>query len=53
MPKHTPEKRKQNRIAKKIKKLKEEGKSQKVAVAQAINTVNREGKKKRKGSTFV
>lgn len=33
-------------VGRKIKKLKKEGKSQKRAVAQAINTVNRRKRKK-------
>ncbi len=51
MPGHTPAKRK--KLAKKIKKLQGEGKSQKAAVAQAIATVTPSKvrkTKKRKGA---
>lgn len=46
MPVHTKAKRAATkRVSKKISKLRAEGKSQKVAVAQAINTV---GKRKKR-----
>ena len=45
MPQHTKAKRAANKaVSRKIRKLKGEGKSQKRAVAQAINTVKRKKK---------
>jgi len=48
MPSHTPAKRRKTakKVARKIKKLKAEGKSTKRAVAQAINTVKKHKKSK-------
>jgi len=55
MPSHTKsEKRKNKAIGKKIKKLKGEGKKTSQAVAQAINTVAPERRRRRRntGHTF-
>jgi len=58
MPVHTPSEKKKNKaISRKISKLRGEGKSQSQSVAQAINTVAPERRKKRsgkrKGPTFT
>jgi hypothetical protein len=47
MPGHTKSERKKTgkKVSRKIRKLKAEGKPQKVAVAQAINTVKRRKKR--------
>ncbi len=44
MPSHPGKTKKQKAVSRKIRKLKAEGKPQKVAVAQAINTVKRRSK---------
>jgi len=54
MPVHTPQEKKNPKnkaVSRKVRKLKSEGKSQKQAVAQAINTVKR--KRGPKGATFT
>ena len=55
MPVHTEPERKNPKnkaVSRKVRKLKAEGKSQKQAVAQALNTVKRK-KRGPKGATFT